>query len=661
MLLSFFGSFVVASSVIFIPGLIGLAIAGQTFQFALLAGPAASIAVYELIAIAFSLCGVGLNAFSLIIVSCVVAAIVGILLRRCNKKHLSVWAKERQVGLALTVAAIVVSGLLAWLLFFRPLGYDTIIVGYDSVFHFNLIRSFLNTGDFSPLSVNLYKGCAVTPFGEDGVIGSFYPAAWHLLGALTSSLIPADLAITVNAVNLAFCSCVYAVGQSALVRTLLLEKTTRSHASLVLPLLCCAFPWILLLRGEQFPQLAAFSLLPTSCYLIHVAIRSRDFRTSNYICVLASVFSLVMLQSNVLFSLLIFFVFDYGQLRFSEKGSHQKNAVLKHFAISAAIWIALFVCPAFRGVVSYNWPATVSWQQAIFNILTMSFTSNNKIQALFAILIICGLFSLLSSRDKWLAGPYLFSCFAYLVSVSSEGLVKHLIAGFWYTDPDRLAAQVAIFSIPVAAAGFDYLFVRFAEGIKQKAKGVCSGANGKLLPVAFSIVVVCIVTTPNIWANGYGQISTAFGSLADSIAYLRSDSFEPILSNQEISFADRVKAITGTDALILNIPDDGSSLLYGLDNLNVMYKRGLTIKDDSTSDRSIRNRLDKLADDESVSQALQATGAKYILILDKDTSSGFFHTFQKKEWKGFYRLDSETKGVELLLHEDDCYLYKILN
>ena len=119
------------------------------------------------------------------------------------------------------------------------------------------------------------------------------------------------------------------------------------------------------------------------------------------------------------------------------------------------------------------------------------------------------------------------------------------------------------------------MFARFAEGIKQKAKGVCSGANGKLLPVAFSIAVVCIVTTPNIWANGYGQISTAFGSLADSIAYLRSDSFEPILSNQEISFADRVKAITGTDALILNIPDDGSSLLYGLDNLNVMYKRGV--------------------------------------------------------------------------------------
>ena len=68
MFLTFFGSFVVASFVIFIPGLIGLAIAGQTFQFALLAGPAASIAVYELIAIAFSLCGVGLSAFSLIIV-----------------------------------------------------------------------------------------------------------------------------------------------------------------------------------------------------------------------------------------------------------------------------------------------------------------------------------------------------------------------------------------------------------------------------------------------------------------------------------------------------------------------------------------------------------------------------------------------------------------
>ena len=661
MFLSFFGSFVVASFIIFIPGLIGLLIAGQTFQFALLAGPATSIAVYELIAIAFSLCGVSLSAFSLIAISCVVAAIIGILLRLCNKKYQAVWTKGQHRELALIVAAIVISGLLAWLLFFRPLGYDSIIVGYDSVFHFNLIRSFLNTGDFSPLSVNLYKGCAVTPFGEGGIAGSFYPAAWHLICALTSSVIPTKLTITVNAINLAFCSCVYAAGQSALVRALLLKKPTRSHASLVLPLLCCAFPWILLLRGEQFPQLAAFSLLPMSCYLIHVAMRSRDFRISNYTCVLASVFSLVMLQSSALFSLLVFSVFDYGQLRFSKQGSHQKYAVLKYFAIFTAIWVVLFICPAFRGVVSYNWPASMSWQQAIFNILTMSFTSNNKIQALFAVLIICGLLSVLSSRNKWIAGPYLFSCFAYLVSVSSEGFIKHLIAGFWYTDPDRLAAQVAIFSIPVAAVGFDYLFARFAEGIKQKAKGAYSGANDKLLPIVFSVVVVLVVTAPNILANGYGQISTAFGFLADSISYLRSDSFEPVLSNQEISFAGRVKAITGTDALILNVPDDGSSLLYGLDNLNVMYKRGLTIKDDSTSDRLIRNRVDKLADDESVSRAIQATDAKYILILDKDTSSGFFHTFQKEEWKGFYRLDSETKGVELLLHEDDCYLYKIID
>lgn len=103
MFLSFFGSFAVASSVIFIPGLIGFAIACQTFQFALLVGPTASIAVYNMISIAFSLCGIGLSAFSLIIVSCVVAAIVGILLWRCNKKRLSAWAKERYQELALIV------------------------------------------------------------------------------------------------------------------------------------------------------------------------------------------------------------------------------------------------------------------------------------------------------------------------------------------------------------------------------------------------------------------------------------------------------------------------------------------------------------------------------------------------------------------------------
>ena len=45
----------------------------------------------------------------------------------------------------------------------------------------------------------------------------------------------------------------------------------------------------------------------------------------------------------------------------------------------------------------------------------------------------------------------------YVVGITTEGPLKQLLAGFWYTDPHRTAASVALLAVPLASLGLGSL------------------------------------------------------------------------------------------------------------------------------------------------------------------------------------------------------------
>ena len=70
---------------------------------------------------------------------------------------------------------------------------------------------------------------------------------------------------------------------------------------------------------------------------------------------------------------------------------------------------------------------------------------------LFRSLVLIGSVSLIFDESRrWLCACFGICLLFIVISIGSEGSLKHLLTGFWYTDPYRLAANLVIAAIPIA-------------------------------------------------------------------------------------------------------------------------------------------------------------------------------------------------------------------
>ena len=128
--------------------------------------------------------------------------------------------------------------------------------------------------------------------------------------------------------------------------------------------------------------------------------------------------------------------------------------------------------------------------------------------------------------------------------------------------------------------------------------------------------------------------------------------------------------LTGTDAVVLNMPYDGSAYAYGVSNMNVVYRYmsgyGATDEDqrETSWSRFLRTRLamglegrDPLAE-----AALEELRPDYLLILDRDVDEMLeaFSPYVVADWMGILQVDDETPGLELVLSEGDMRLYRFV-
>ena len=617
--------------------------------------PLVSIAVFELLAIIFGLLSFAVTATVFLIAAIVVSCFAGIFLRFF---YHGPYENSSIFHFLIAFFAAVISAVIALFLYFRPLRYGTLIAGFDSVFHVNLIRVFTDTHLYSPLKVSLYSGSEIVPISGEG----FYPAAWHLICSFVLQLSHAKETIVINAVNFVFVSLVFVFGQIGLFNSLFRTGKEGRAISLFLPLIFLAFPWVLLVRGEQFPQFAAFACLPSTCYVVHQLIQSKKINKIYHIVLtLASVLTLATLQTNACFSLMTFAAFDiFGSLvrkKYLIKNSRAVTNVVFWIGF-CVVWILLFLAPPLRSICDYNWSSTYSIQQAVINWLTLSFTGSNCAQILLSALVMIGLYRLFSDTDtRWYFYLYIFIGLIYAYCASFEGLFKHILGGFWYTDPDRLGAQVAIFAYPVAVLGGERIFdlIRNHFFIHDYKRSLFA------LNICFGFLILTICTLPNFYINGFLQVRTAFGALGETTSVYTSNSSNLILDSCEKRFLNKASRIVGTDSLVLNVPDDGSAFAYGLYGMNVLYKRNVPLKKDIKDDVVLRRKLNHYLSDPVVKQSVVKLDAKYLMLLDTDTSSGLFHTFRKNQWKGYYSVGSDTEGFRLVLKMGDCRLYKILD
>lgn len=127
-----------------------------------------------------------------------------------------------------------------------------------------------------------------------------------------------------------------------------------------------------------------------------------------------------------------------------------------------------------------------------------------------------------------------------------------------------------------------------------------------------------------------------------------------------MSFVKEVRETVGEDALIINMPYDGSVYAWAAGDINTYYKSHLNKSRETEESRIIRNDLDEVASNDEVKEAVEKTDAQYVLKLHQDPKSNYDRNeWDSNDWAGIDSITDETEGFRVVLSDGDLRLYEI--
>ncbi|WP_165054738.1 MULTISPECIES: DUF6541 family protein [unclassified Adlercreutzia] len=569
---------------------------------------------------------------------------------------------ERCTNLFVWIVALVVGILLGSFFFLAQIeSPDSFFQAFDNASHMNSIAGFIEKGNWSSFA------------------SGFYPSCWIDLASFLSSVMDVPVSLAENAVNFAFSFVVFPLGMALLLRVIFADRPIAVLAGAVLATACAGFPWKLLFFGPIYPNLAALAALP-SVMALFVHFFGGDVSKSQRIVIvlafIASCGGLFFLQPNVLFSAVVFLApfCAVHAARFAGErpffsGHESVGRVIGFSLCSVAIlfiWCALYKTSFIQGLLQE--PGIIlfdSTADAIIAALSFSLTDGCP-QLVFAALCLAGsVYALFDRRYLWIVISVVVSMVTFVVSATdSPDLIRNVVTGCWYHDAFRLAANTAVFSVPLAALG-----VAAVIQLLQNAMGhlLTSSLASKALTFGlitlFAVVNYAPVTLP-------GGRTSAFEWVEFQAGLVYSDSAEVnILTAEEMTFAKRVKEIVGEDALVVNVPDDGSVFLYAEEGINTFYRNTRIWNPSAESEDSklFRESMCDLTTNDRVAEAVEDAGAEYVLLLDQgatidDTERVWLFTWRwwADWWDGLMSISDETPGFEVALAEGDMRLYAIV-
>lgn len=666
------GSFVVGLmlgiAVLAAPGYIVMRSLSASPSVALCTAPVISVALYNILAVLYSVLGVSCGFTTLFVPLVVVALALLFASRRLQRPQTVLLGVSGELGrrplgkLPLSFAGISIAVAVLGAVFVTVVFYlsslgdpNAFLSNYDNAFHLTHLRSFVDTGDYSSLA------------------GGFYPSAWHCLGALIMSATGCDITVAEQAASLSFVVFAFPLGMSVFLATVFPDKPRRVVVGSLFCLCTWFFPWKILLFGPLYPNVASFTLMPASLALfIRLTGEEGTFKDRLAVLVpfvLAGI-ALVFAQPNTIFFSYLFVV-PYLMYRVrvavakklpGKKGTFASVvAEVVLLAACVAAWVALLSLPFMRSLVAYERDTPLALLPALRKLLTFQFVIWRPQYLLCAMLFVGAVRLLLENKTRWVAFSYGVLGFVYLASVSFSGLLRGYISGFCYNDYYRTAACVCIASVPLVAAGLDSALSAL-KALLRKSKvsdsGVAAiGSSAFALAVAWGFNYFPLFNVPRFASWGF-----------DTIAYEVNASFNyeenRYYTEEEEAFVTKAKAICGSE-LVVNQPYDGSVFSYGLDDLNVLFPQYGFSQD---GDKGIlKERLVDVGQDEEVAASVRRLGAKYLLQLDQGSSfTGMSRkgticdfSYEPSEWVGINQVRDDTPGFKLLLSDGDMRLYEI--
>lgn len=558
---------------------------------------------------------------------------------------------------------------------------------HDNMTHYNNIRSFVDSGTWSSLTVNSFMGTGLD--GASWQYAAFYPSAWHDLAAILVSALDCEVAVAANAANAVVAGVICPLSTFAFLRVLFPNQKLVLVSGAFVAVAFTAFPWAFLIKGPLYPNMLANALLPAVLAAITLLVKGQfgGLRQGVAFAVpfgLASFIALALSQPNNLFTVLVFLAFfgaaplrEAISAKLSPRLRHSKRFTVLFYAVytilAVAVWTAVTSLPFLQGIIAYDnvGDASLGVSSSAFSTLSLSFFASLP---QWALLIAClvGAVVLVACRRSWLVALAAFMMFAYFISRFMLGYPKAFITGVWYNDPWRLAACAAQFLVPLASAGLAAIIALVTKLLGSLKEGDGKSTSSTRCLIASATIVLIVFTCWTFFPNykepqrDGGSHQTAYGHLRNWLKDSYDMGTEQVYSAEEQQFVDKVLATIPEDSLVINQPNDGSAFAYGLDGLNTYYRSnsvsGLT-KDSET----IRKEMNEIASNENVQNAVKAIGAQYVLLLDQGVpwEDGIwmseYHEGAPQSWDGLNNITDDTPGFEVVLADGDMRLYKIVD
>ena len=539
---------------------------------------------------------------------------------------------------------------------------DTYCTGFDSCFHYALVRTFLDTSAYFPLHPSIYA--------DLGASGPYYPCAWHMLGALTTNATGTSLAVSTQALNVAICSVVFPVGMLFFLKTIFKENSYAVLFGGVICVACVSFPWDFLYSGPLYSNLLSYSLLPTTFALFVQTFKtgiSRFERIKLFALVLICALSSVVTQPNFIFSCIIILLpfCVYKLATWKEKNCHMRLLLCFGFLfLCACFWIACYKSPIFASCVNFNWPSTISVTRALYNSILFT-NAEAPVSFLLGLFTLVGVYAILKQEEnRWIVASWAIATLIFVLCAASEGDLKHLLGGFWYTDSQRIAALTAIICTPIAALGAATLFTAFLGLINKKGTTI----ENALKITTLLVCAICLffpfspikstklntVTSPMQFFQNYTKASHNF----------------VIFDEKETEFTKKCKELVG-DAIVENHPADGSFYAYQTTGLRVVHRhiwegtdleqnQYNVLEDEELIDKSLKD----VAANPEVQQAVKKNNIEYVIKLEVNNIPDA-HPYEmlhdeNVDRSGISGITDDTPGFEVVLADGNYRLYKIV-
>ncbi|RRF99261.1 MAG: hypothetical protein DUD39_05305 [Coriobacteriaceae bacterium] len=546
----------------------------------------------------------------------------------------------------------------------------------DNSTHLSIIKTMSISGNYSILETNSYLPNEITPY-LNGSAG-YYPAVFHAFAASGMNLCGVTTSLAENTMTAVAISLIYPAGFY-----ILLLSASRSHdrrflaaGALATPMVQ-AFPWRFLTWGPLFSNLFSFALIPAAFaafVLLLDAINAHEPHKARLYCIvfLIGVLAIAAAHPNGIFTLGIFTAIYLVHLivhkaQFWESATRYTRPILAATttAVVVLVWGICFKLPALQGVITYHWDPYLAGSTvlaALLNILSLKLTSfsSNTIAALFLF------FGFYACARNWKQNGWMLLIFVFtVIQALAAGLLpntselRFFLCGFWYNDPNRIAANVGIAAVPLIASGLYQIFralgVRGAT-VSRKAYIVEGAIFCLTLAGAFLITHFADNSTM------YFLPTTASESTATLTAYKYGSDTPKGYDLQERQFVDKALQLIPQCSLILNIPNDGSCFAYTLQDANVFW-RTVTVGKETPEATLLRTQLDHISTDSNVQEAASSIGAQYLLLLDIGADANDLNrilpTYRSWQWKGLNSVNDSTPGFTVILSQDDMRLYHI--